>query len=494
MRRYVTAVLAAAATMAVAPGVSAATPAPTVTWAECPADVAAPDVECGTLRVPLDYRDPGGRTIELAISRIASKNPEKRRGVLLTNPGGPSEGLTFPATLRLAGLPQEVRDSYDVIGIDPRGLGRSTPATCDLTLEQQYAGSVPPYAVTPQDVLTRAEAVKKIAQQCTTSSTAYLLPHNTTANIARDLDRIRAALGERRASFLGYSYGSYLGAVYATLFPRTSDRVVIDSNLGAGGWDVEAGRLYGRGVEDTFPDFAKWAAARPEFGLGGTPEAVRAKYFDIAGRLDGTPSPEGVTGPLFRALTFGGLYSTTDRSFTALAEVWRSLDTGAPLPPNDTPAPPRLDSLISGRNYVVCGDSRWPTSVATYQHNVAVDRVRHPMFGAAAANVYPCAFWPDAAEKPVRISDRGPRNVLMAQNDRDPATPLAGALSTRRALGDRAALLTVDQGGHGTYLFGTNACADDRVTEYLVGGQRPAHDVRCAAEAPRSEGPTLSIG
>jgi hypothetical protein len=134
---------------------------------------------------------------------------------------------------------------------------------------------------------------------------------------------------------------------------------------------------------------------------------------------------------------------------------------------------------------VVCGDSRWPTSVATYERNVAVDRVRYPMFGAAAANIYPCAFWPDPVEQPVRISDRGPRNVLMVQNERDPATPLVGALSTRRAFGDRAALLTVDQGGHGAYVFGTNACANTKVTEYLLGGQRP-NDAECAAEAPTS--------
>ena len=478
------AVMTAAAALVV-PGVSSAAPATTVKWVDCPADVAAPDLECGTLQVPLDYREPDGRRIEVMISRLASKNPEKRRGVLLTNPGGPNPGLTFPADLIRAGLPQSVRDAYDVIGVDPRGLGHSTPTTCDLTQEQQFAGSVPPYAVTPADVLKRADEVRQIARQCAAAPTADLVPHNTTANIARDLDRIRAALGERKASFLGYSYGTYLGAVYTTLFPRTTDRVVIDSNLGAGGWDVEGGRMYGRGVEDTFPDFAVWAAAHPEFGLGGTPDQVRAKYFDLAGRLDRTPSVDGVTGPLFRMLTFGGLYATGDAAFTSLAGIWQALDTGVPLPPTGTPDLSGLENLISGRLSVVCGDSRWPTSVSTYERNVAVDRVRHPMFGAAAANIYPCAFWPDPVEQPVRITDRGPANVLMVQNERDPATPLAGARSTRRAFGDRAAMLTVDQGGHGAYLFGTNTCANGKVTEYLLGGRRP-HDLTCAAEAPTS--------
>ncbi|CCH31085.1 alpha/beta hydrolase [Actinosynnema sp. NPDC047251] len=496
------AVLAAAASL-VAPGVSSAAPAapaapatpaaPDVRWVACPADVAAEGLECGTLSVPLDYKKPEGRKIEVMISRLASKNPQKRRGILLTNPGGPSEGLTFPAVLKAAGLPQSVQDAYDVIGVDPRGLGYSTPVTCDLTEEQQYAGNVPPYAVTPADVRKRADETKKIARQCATSSTAYMLPHNTTANIARDLDRIRAALGERKASFLGYSYGTYLGSVYTTLFPRTTDRVVIDSNLGAGGWDVDANRLYGRGVEDTFPDFANWAAAHPGFGLGGTPEQVRAKYFDLAARLDTAPV-QGVTGPLFRLLTFGGLYGSGDAPFGKLAAVWKALDTDTPLPPDNPPVPPRIESLVSGRFAVICADSRWPTSVATYERNVAVDRVRHPMFGAAGANIQPCAFWPDPVDQPVRISDRGPRNVLMAQNERDPATPLVGARSTRRAFGDRAVMVTADQGGHGLYVFGANRCADDKVTGFLLGGQRPAHDLKCAAEpsAPaRGEVPAI---
>jgi pimeloyl-ACP methyl ester carboxylesterase len=477
------AVVTAVVTLVV-PGTSSAEPAPvsTVAWGECPENAAAPGLECGTVRVPLDYDDPEGRTIELTISRLASANPEKRRGVLLTNPGGPSPGLTFPVELKeLFGMPQDVLDTYDVIGVDGRGIGSSTPVTCDLTEEQQAAGSVPPYAVTPADVQVWAEKTEKIAQQCVASSTAWMLPHISTANTARDLDSIRAALGERKASFLGYSYGTYLGAVYTTLFPRTTDRVVIDSNLGAGGWDVDGNRSYGRGVEDRFPDFAKWVAARPELGLGTTPQQVRAKYFDIAGRLDGTPV-QGLTGPQFRMLTFGFTYS--DVSFPVLGAIWKALDTDTPLP--ELPGAPGMDlnNLVSSRLHVICSDSRWPESVATYQRNVAVDRVRYPLFGAAGANIQPCAFWPDPAEPQVRITDRGPDNVLMVQNERDPATPLAGARTLRRALGDRAAMITVDQGGHGAYLLGRNACANDAVTAYLLDGERPARDLACAAEAP----------
>ncbi|SDL35159.1 TAP-like protein [Lentzea albidocapillata subsp. violacea] len=477
------AVVTAAAALVAVPGVSsAAPPVKQVQWVTCPADVALPGLECGKLQVPLDYREPEGRQTEIMITRLASRSPEKRKGILLTNPGGPSEGLTFPFVLKALGMPQTVLDAYDIIGMDPRGLGYSSPTTCDLTEEQMAAGSVPPYAVKPSDVRKRADETKKIAEQCLKSSTADTLPYNTTRNIAHDLDSVRAALGEKKASFLGYSYGTYLGSVYATLFPRTSDRVVIDSNLPASGWDVEGGRLMARGVEDTFPDFAKWAAAHPEYGLGATPQQVRAKYFDLAARLDEKPSVEGINGQMFRMGTFAGLYSTTDESFAKLAASWKAFDTGRPQPPQEFPEVPRIQALLAGRLNVICGDSEWPSSVRAYERNVAVDRIRYPMFGAAAANIQPCAFWPKPVEKQVRLSDRGPRNILMVQNERDPATPLAGAHSTRRAFGDRAAMITVDQGGHGAYLIGRNKCANDKVTEYLLGGQRP-NDAKCAAES-----------
>jgi pimeloyl-ACP methyl ester carboxylesterase len=476
------AVVTAAAGLVAVPGVaSAAPPKPEVQWVACPTDVALPGLECGKLPLPLDYRKPEGRRTEVMITRLASKNPAKRKGILLTNPGGPSEGLTFPFVLKAVGLPQDVQDAYDIIGMDPRGIGYSSPSTCDMTEEQMADGSVPPYANNSAEVRQRADEVKKIAEQCLKSASADELPYNTTANIARDLDSVRAALGEKKASFLGYSYGSYLGSVYATLFPKTSERVVIDSNLPKGGWDVEGGRLMGRGVEDTFPDFAKWAAAHPEYGLGTTPQQVRAKFFDLAARLDKKPSVEGFDGRLFRFLTFSGLYATGDEAFAKHAASWKAFDTGQPQPPQEYPEVPRVQALLAGRLNVMCGDSAWPSSVGTYELNVAIDRVRNPMFGAAAANIQPCAFFPKPVEKQVLPSDRGPRNVLLVQNERDPATPLVGAQSTRRAFGDRAAMITIDQGGHGAYIFGKNKCANDKVTEYLLGGQRP-NDVKCAAE------------
>ncbi|MFH8442026.1 alpha/beta hydrolase [Streptomyces sp. NPDC018026] len=462
------------------PAAATTTPAPgALRWGPCPEGAAAPRLQCSTLRVPLDYRDPDGRRIEIAVSRLASEKPARRRGVLLTNPGGPGgSGLLYPAVLAASGLPQEVLDSYDIIGFDPRGVGRSTPVTCDLTQEQQWRGNFPPYAHTAADVTREAANARKIAEQCDTSRTAWMLPHTTTANTARDMDRLRTALGEPKVSYLGASYGSYLGAVYATLFPRRGDRIVLDSNMGPGGYDVTAMRLFARGLEDRFPDFAAFAVAHPEYGLGSTREEVTDKYFELAERLDAKPY-QGVDGTAFRGYTFDSLYA--DASMPRLAEFWQAVDTGGSLALPEPPA--GLENLMAARFAVVCGDSRWPQTIREYQRNVAVDRLRYPMLGGSTASINPCAFWPrERTEPPVRITGRGPSNVLMLQNERDPGTPLAGARELRRAFGGRATMVTADQGGHGVYPYGRNTCANDAATRFLTTGEHPARDLACAAQ------------
>lgn len=475
------ALTAAAVTMAVLVPATASAAVSSVRWGPCPEDVAAPGVQCATLKVPLDYRNPGGKTIDIAVSKLASTKPAKRRGIMLTNPGGPGgPGLTMPAGLRAAGMPSSVLDAYDIIGFDPRGIGHSTPVTCDLKPEQQVS-NVPPYARDAAAVAERAKYVEGIAKQCGASATASNLPYITTANTARDMDRIREALGEEKLSYYGVSYGSYLGAVYSTLFPRQTDRVVIDSVTGSGGLDPVTSRRLAEGFEDRFPDFAKWAAARhASYGLGRTPQQVTAKFYELAAKLDGGAVP-GVDGAAFRMGTFGALYATS--SFPVLAQQWQALDTEGTV--EQTAQARQIDpaQLLAGQLHVVCNDGNWPEDVATYQRNVAKDRVKYPMFGAAGANIWACAYWPsEPIEPPVRIGDRGPSNILMVQNLRDPATPLSGAKEMRRALGDRARIVTVDEGGHGVWLTDENACGNNAVNRFLVEGKRPARDMACAAD------------
>ncbi|BCJ33914.1 alpha/beta hydrolase [Actinocatenispora thailandica] len=479
------AVVAAAAAMipgAAPAGASSAAPgAParsTLHWGACPSPVEA-GLQCARLRVPLDYRHPSGRTIRVAVSRLASTDPARKRGVLVVNPGGPGlPGLPAPNLLK---LPRTVRDRYDVIGFDPRGVGQSTPVTCGFDAAQGGVAANPRSPADAADVAKQAVTAKRLARQCATSATADLLPYITTANTARDMDRIRAALGVPRISYYGESYGTYLGAVYATLFPHRGDRVVLDSSLPPEGYDVAALRSQAAGFETRFPDFARFAAARPgRYHLGRTPRAVRRTYFRLAARLDHEPV-QGYDGTTFRVVTAAGIRA--DSGFACLAATWHALDANQPLPcVGGAGGGAYTDNYPAAYLAVICGDSRWPRSVATYQRNVALDRVRYPMYGAFAANIRPCAFWHAPVEPTVTITDRGPSTILMVQNLRDPATPLRGALRTRRALGRRARLLTVDQGGHVVYLTGSNRCANNAVTDYLATGRRPSHDAYCPAQ------------
>ncbi|WP_327665044.1 MULTISPECIES: alpha/beta hydrolase [unclassified Streptomyces] len=449
-------------------------------WGACPKELAAPRVQCGSLKVPLDYDDPDGRTIRIALTRMASSDPDRRRGVLLTNPGGPGySGLGHPALLAKAKLPDEVQAGYDIIGMDPRGVGASSPVTCDMTTKQMARGNFPSFAENAAGVAAEAEHAKTVAEQCGKSKTAAMLPHLTTANTARDMDRVRAALGEEKVSYFGQSYGSYLGGVYATLFPDRGDRIVLDSNLGPGGYDVTAFRLLARGMEDRFPDFAAFVAGEPEYGLGSTPKEVAATYDDLAQRLTRKPV-DGVDGTLFRGISLEYLFS--DARMPELAKLWQALDKGGPLP--SKPPQAASDNLSASRLHVLCNDSRWPQEIAAYQRSAAEDRKAYPMLGGSTGNVTPCAFWPEPKKGPVRIGDKGPSNILMVQNERDPGTPLVGARELREALGDRTRMVTADQGGHGVYPFGANTCANDAVTAFLVDGRRPEKDLACKAQRP----------
>ncbi|MGW0787615.1 alpha/beta hydrolase [Streptomyces sp. NPDC002911] len=479
--------------LAAAPAVADGPRAPQVRWDTCPEDVvaeAAPtELQCATVPVPVDYADPAGARIDLMISRLASTKPDKRRGTLMLNPGGPGgSGLALPALLVARGLPAGVLDGYDLIGMDTRGIGHSAPVSCGFTLDGPYFANIPPYAVDDAAVTEQAEIAEQAAEQCARNDSDGLLRHLTTANTARDLDRIRAALGEEKTSYLGYSYGTALGAAYASMFPERSDRIVLDSNIGDTHLDRDGMRRYALGMEQTFPDFAKWAAARHDsYGLGDTPEQVRRAHLTLAAQLDKAPVA-GFDGILFRQLTFAYLFK--EMQYPKLAQQWQALaagdDTAARrlLSPNAAAdeAPPALDNSLSVFLAVTCNDVEWPENVDTYRQGVAKDRERYPLFGAAAANITPCAFWPHApAEPPVPVDDEGPRNVLLVQNLRDAPTPHLGGKMLRQKFADRSRLLSVDDSGHGAYVLGDNPCALNTTTRYLVEGKMPGEDTLCRA-------------
>ncbi|RLL68068.1 alpha/beta hydrolase [Streptomyces sp. Z26] len=461
-----------------------------VDWGACPKEVvaeAAPTVlRCATVPVPVDYADPDGERIDLTVSRLASTDPGKRRGTLMLNPGGPGgSGLAQPALLASRGIPADVLDSYDLIGMDTRGVGHSGKVGCGFTLDGPYTANIPPYAVDDAAVTARAKVAKQAAEQCARHDEKGLLPHLTTANTARDLDRIRAALGEERTSYLGYSYGTALGAAYASMFPERSDRVVLDSNLGDTHLTRDGLRRYAQGVEEAFPDFAAWAAARHgSYGLGRTAGEVRRTYVALAARLDEEPVG-GFDGGLLRQYVFGQLFQETQ--YPKLAQQLQDLRAGEPegaaADGAAGAAGPEVDNPLAVFAAVTCNDVKWPRDVDTYRKAVAEDRARHPLFGAAAANITPCAYWPYApAEPPVAVDDDGPRNILVVQNQRDVSTPHDGGKLMRQKFAHRSRLLSVDDTGHGAYVLGDNSCALNTTSRYLVDGTMPKRDTLCRAD------------
>jgi pimeloyl-ACP methyl ester carboxylesterase len=447
-----------------------------LTWAACPADVVVPPLvlippQCATIKVPLDYSDPDGTQIDLMISRTASTDPAKRRGILMFNPGGPGgTGLDQPAFLAGRGLPTSVMDSYDLIGMDTRGVGHSSKASCGFVVGDPYYGNIPPFAVDDAAVTGQAAIAKDVAERCAANDKDGRLPHLTTANTARDLDRIRAALGEPKASFYGASYGTALGAAYASMFPETADRVVLDSNVGDTHLDQAGMRRFGLGFEQTFTDFAKWVAARDDsYGLGRTPEQVR-RTFIATGFFN-----ESLYGNLARLWQ-----GWRKPAANPVAAQKANMSEPAAAPKADTPSP--TDTNLTVFLAVTCNDVNWPEDLDTYRKAVAEDRKRLPLYGPAAANINPCAYWKwEPKEPPVKINDSGPANILILQNRLDPATPYAGGKLLRDKFAKRSKLVSVNASGHGVYVLGGNACALNATTNYLVDGEMPKRDLLCKA-------------
>jgi pimeloyl-ACP methyl ester carboxylesterase len=479
-------------------------------WGPCPdAEELDPRQECAALTVPLDYSDPGGESIEIAVSRIQTATAADRRGVLVYNPGGPGEsGINGPTGLAQS-LPPDVLARYDLIGFDPRGINFSAPVSCSLAPEDQDVLRFIPYPAPDGDIAGNVAYSQRAAAGCAATS-GDLLPHITTANTARDMNRIRAALGEDRISYLGYSYGTYLGAVYTTLFPQRTDRFVLDSVVHPNRIWRSTFSAWGPAAEVAFPPFARFAAERDAtYGLGDTPREVRAKYFELIPELDAEPfviSGLVIDGNQFRELLRTALRN--DDSFPELAFIWQLIDdrgetapAGAaaairrlveaaqPAAPTASPAAaaaadfpvPPADNPFSSPWAVVCGDADWPESVATYERDVRIQRRVVPLLGGAPANIWPCAFWPFEPRDPVvEIGALRGGRALLVESFRDPATPYDGAVAMRVRLGQRSRLLSVGTGAHSIAFTGKNVCADDATAAFLVTGA--AADDVCPAE------------
>ncbi|MFK8909731.1 alpha/beta hydrolase [Streptomyces sp. YS-3] len=471
---------------------SAGTGAPALDWKPCAFDGAVSGQECASLPVPLDYAHPQGPGISVAVSRLRGQNPDKRRGALLVIPGGPGGSGLRQLAEQGAALRTETGGAYDLVSLDPRGVGASTTASCGLSADDRMLVNLRSWPGPGGDISENVARSRRVAEACERNGGAVLRSF-TSRNEVRDIDRFRQALGERKLSAYGVSYGTYVGAVYAQTYPQHTDRWVLDSSGDPDPRRVERGWLANMApaADIRFPDFAAWASDpdREAEGLRLAQHAadVRPLVLDLAAKLDARPrrtTTDGValTGNQLRQALQMALYS--DASFPMLARLIHQAQD-----PKATPvlpaalAQPLSDQDAAATVAVICNDVSWPKPVpGSYERAVAADRVRHPLTAGSPVNIVPCAFFKDApAEKPVRITGDGPSNVLMIQGLRDPSTPYFGSLKMRQAWGGRARLVTVDHGGHGMYLDNGNACGDRAVTTYLTTGERPAKDTYCAS-------------
>jgi pimeloyl-ACP methyl ester carboxylesterase len=257
----------------------------TVAWAECPAGWVSPStgVECATVIVPMDYKNPGNGNLEIAISRKKATDPARRRGVLLTNPGGP--GGSGLGAVHWFNAQTEVLKIYDVIGMDPRGVGRSTQLRCISTSSDDEFPTRP----TDSQLANWSEYARAVEDNCQRGG-GEMRRFVSTMNTARDMDVIRGALGEKKVSYVGYSYGTQLGAVFGSMFPKSLDRSVLDSALDPLKTWHEQDVDVVDAITDNLRKWTEWTAARNStYGLGTTAAAVRGELDAIAAKLKTGP-------------------------------------------------------------------------------------------------------------------------------------------------------------------------------------------------------------
>lgn len=466
-------------------------------WKRCAADQPA-SYECATITVPLDYQRPRGRTLDLAISRVRSTNPAKRHGVLLMNPGGPGgPGLDLPLSLGEA-APREVREGYDLIGFDPRGVGASSPISCGLADAEQ--GIDRPYR--PESFPSDVAWARTVAEKCRDKA-GSVLPYITTRNTARDMDTIRAVLGERKISYLGYSYGTYLGAVYTQMFPGRTDRFVLDSGVDPDGIWRGMLQMWATEAEPAFARWTRWAAERAgEYHLGDSPAAVSKTFWDLVARAERDPidfQGQKITGddirgarqlffypaqvtPLVAALKEAAEGKPAGGPAIDMKRALAGRPTGTAGPAGSTPEP-ASDNGIAVFWSVVCGDTgSWPRDPERYRRDAVRDKAAYPLYGDFSSNIKPCAFWQRPLEAPTQMKTRA--NVLTVQNEWDSQTPLASGQGLHRALKGSRMVLALGGEGHGVYLADPASCVNAPVTAYLATGRLPAKDINCRTATP----------
>lgn len=443
-------------------------------------------VEIGTLTVPMDYSDPSKGTFDLDIARHLAMKPSERIGSLLINPGGPGESGTDFALFAEQNFGQAVLDHFDIVAWDPRGTGQTTPhIDCTDDYDHFFATG----DITPDDPAKRQQLVdlaKEFATACVTKNGA-LMQYVGTNNSARDMDSIRAALGEAKISYLGFSYGSELGATWATLFPSTVRAAVLDGAVDPTAGEQAKSLQQDKGFEDSLTTFLSQCSADSACPFQNGGDAASA--FDRLMRSidDSALSSAGGRPAVNLEVALAGvgqaMYSDADwpRLADALAKAQKGNGAGLLAFYDQYYARRKdgtYDNFIEAFQVITCMDTTERPTVQEEDAAVPMFESVAPRFDERTVGDYFCTFFPPTLDPRIAITGKGAGPIVVVGTTGDPATPLDGARKMASTL-ENGHLVVVVGNHHTGYLV--NACATDAVDNYLVDpvGHLPADEMRC---------------
>lgn len=452
-------------------------------WEQCG------DFQCATAAAPIDWDDPSGGDIELALIRQPAQ--EDRIGSLFVNPGGPGvSGYDFVADSLDTAVPEPIQDRYDIVGFDPRGVGRSSAVTCleDDDLDRLLYGSAAGSRGSDTWLNTQNERTHAFGQACLTKSGA-LLANVDTVSTARDLDMLRAAVGEEHLDYLGFSYGAYLGTVYAGTFPDRVGRLVLDGAIDPALGDAQLTIGQAQGLEAALRAYLAACMPAATCPFQGTVDDAMATVRGILDAVSKNPiaSTDGrlltadtlliaIAAPLYDAETWPALDTLFATVVAGQAEFALTIADGYY---GRTPDGEYESNLMEALRAVRCLDYPVQNSVSVMkEHGKALTQAAPYLGPYLAYGDLACLSWPFRSERtPAPITAPGAAPILVLGTTNDPATPYAWAVAVASQL-ESGVLVTLQGEGH-TALGAGNACVDATVEQYLLDGVVPAADVVC---------------
>ena len=452
-------------------------------WSDC-----GPN-QCARLTVPIDYTHPDGETLKLAVLKVAA-NGSTRIGSLVVNPGGPGGSGVAYAGAADAIVTKAVRAAYDIVGFDPRGVGSSSPITClnDRELDSFLGGDPTPDDKTEEQHL--ADVAKAFADKCKANG-GPLLGHVSTIEAAKDMDVLRAALGETKLDYLGKSYGTFLGATYADLFPSKVGRFVLDGAIDPNLTSSQVNEGQAVGFETATRAYVQDCVRRGGCPLGDSLDSGMQRLREFLTSLDSRPLP--LSDPHVKALTEGwgslgiavamydqGLWGQlTDglrRAFGGDAGPLMNLADAYAYRSRQGAYTSNLMQVIYAVNCLDRTDSK---DLTHYESEARSLSAKAPTWGSFLAwSTVPCGFWPVPANNaPKKITATGSGPIVVVGTTRDPATPYKWAQGLASEL-ENGHLITFDGDGHTAYTR-SNSCVNNAVDAYLLKGAVPAAGLRC---------------